>query len=136
MEKKSLIDTSLNLLQFRFIKYCLTGVFNTGHHYFWFWLLSPWFGFTYANVAAFIIANIASFFINSIYTFKVMPNLKSFIKYPIVAITQLIIAYAVPYSILNFTSLNEYLVPIVTTIINLPVGFLLTKQVLSSEKDM
>ncbi|PLR90784.1 GtrA family protein [Bacillus sp. T33-2] len=130
--KKGFIESCLFLLRLRFIKYCITGVFNTAHHYFWYWLLSPVLGFIYANVAAFLIANIASYFINSLYTFKVALNMKSFVKYPIIAVAQLSIAYAVPTIVVDIFHQNEYLVPFFTTIVNLPIGFLLTKKVLSS----
>lgn len=124
------------IVQSKFIKYCITGVFNTGHHYLWYILLNPVIGFTNANVVAFIIANIASFFINSVFTFRVIPSWKSFVKYPSVMIAQAAISYLVPLVCLTFFKQLELFVPILTTIINLPIGFLLTKKVLTKPEEL
>ncbi|MEH7010046.1 GtrA family protein [Neobacillus niacini] len=120
------------ILENKFIKYCMTGVFNTVHHYVWFLLLSPVIGYSFSNLVSFIIANIASFFINSYFTFQVTPSLRSFIKYPKVIIVQAVIAYLVPALCLAFFPNSKLFVPVLTTIINLPIGYLLTKKVIQN----
>jgi putative flippase GtrA len=125
------MKSTSTILNLKFIKYCITGVFNTVHHYVWFLLLSPVIGYSFANLLAFLVANIASFFINSYFTFRVLPTKKSFIRYPSVMIVQAIISYLVPLLCLTYVPQSKLFVPILTTIINLPIGYLLTKKVLS-----
>ncbi|MEC1525884.1 GtrA family protein [Neobacillus niacini] len=121
------------IVENRFIKYCLTGVFNTAHHFVWFLLLSPLLGYKLANLIAFLVANITSFFINSYFTFRVLPSIKKFMKYPSVVTVQAVIAYLVPSILLLLSPESKWLVPILTTIINLPIGYLMTKKVLSAD---
>jgi putative flippase GtrA len=129
---KSNMKSINTLFEIKFIKYCLTGVFNTVHHYVWFLLLSPLLGFAFSNLISFIIANIASFFINSYFTFRVPPSLRSFIKYPSVIAVQAVIAYLVPTFCLAIFPNSKWFVPFLTTLINLPIGYLLTKKVIQN----
>jgi putative flippase GtrA len=115
-----------------FLKYCITGVFNTVHHFLWFWLLSSLIDDKFANAIAFLIANVASFFINSFYTFRVFPSFKKFIKYPSVMAVQIGISYLVPLVCLAAIPQLKLAVPILTSIVNFPVGFLLTKKILNT----
>lgn len=127
---KSNMKSISTILDIKFIKYCMTGVFNTVHHYVWFLLLSPVIGYAFSNLVSFVIANIASFFINSFFTFRVTPSVRSFIKYPSVMVVQAVIAYLVPTLCLVFFPSSKWFVPFITTLINLPIGYILTKKVI------
>jgi putative flippase GtrA len=129
---KSIMKHKNSIFKNKFIKYCFTGVFNTVHHYIWFLLLSPVLGYAFSNLVSFIVANIASFFINSYFTFRVPPSLRSFIKYPSVIIVQAVIAYLVPTFCLAIFPNSKWFVPFLTTLINLPIGYMLTKKVIQN----
>lgn len=129
---KSIMKRTHPLFENKFIKYCLTGVFNTVHHFVWFLLLSPLIGYAFSNLVSFIIANIASFFINSYFTFRVPPSWRSFIKYPSVMVVQAVIAYLVPVLCLAIFPYSKWFVPFLTTLINLPIGFILTRKVIQN----
>lgn len=136
MEKgyKNKIRSTTFIFENKFIKYCMAGVFNTIHHYGWFLLLSPIIGYKFSNLVAFVIANIASFFINSLFTFRVFPSMRSFIKYPSVIVIQALIAYLVPTFCIAFLPTFKLLVPVLTTIINLPIGYFMTKKIMSTDQ--
>ena len=116
-----------SFLRYSFIKFCLVGLFNTAHHYFWFVLLSFQLGPVYSNVVAFIFASIGSYFLNTIYTFNERPSVRGFLRFPIVSIAQLLINYLVPLFFVYYSVQNIFLVPILSTVLCLPLVFGLTK---------
>lgn len=110
-----------------FVRFCIVGLINTVHHYLWFFLLSDLLGPVYSNVVAFIFANIGSYFLNTIFTFREKPSVRSFLKFPAVSIAQLLINYLVPVAFLYWSIEFIFLVPILSTVICLPLVFFLTK---------
>ncbi|WP_179283645.1 GtrA family protein [Paenibacillus sp. VTT E-133291] len=122
------------LFESTYFRYAITGVFNTLHHYFWFYLLHSQLGYIYANLIAFIIANVVSFFLNTRFTFRTSVSIKKFTLYPFVLLTQMVVSFFVPFIFVHYVQVLKGLSPIFTTIINFPVGYLITKLVLDDRK--
>jgi putative flippase GtrA len=76
---------------------------------------------------AFVFANIGAYFLNTIFTFKEKPSVRSFLKFPVVSIAQLLINYLVPAAFVYWSIEYVFFVPILSTVICLPLVFLLTK---------
>lgn len=129
-----LTKTIKNYLGYSFVKFCLVGLINTAHHYFWFLLLSYKIGPVNSNVIAFILANIGSYFLNSIFTFNQKPSIRSFLRFPIVSIGQLIINYLVPLLFVYYSIKYTFLIPILSTIVSLPLVFALTRLAITGRK--
>ena len=110
-----------------FVRFCIVGLINTAHHYLWFFLLSDFLGPVYSNIMAFVFANIGAYFLNTIFTFKEKPSVRSFLKFPVVSIAQLLINYLVPAAFVYWSIEYVFFVPILSTVICLPLVFLLTK---------
>jgi putative flippase GtrA len=120
------------LFRDEFVRFCLVGIVNTMHHYLWYvpltWLTSS----EIANTLAFFAAMIGSFYLNNYLTFKTVPSLKRFLRFPVTYIPQLIAAYLVPFIGVRYFNTNVYIVPIITTLSVLPLTYWLMRFVLSS----
>lgn len=116
-----------HFLGYSFIRFCVTGFINTAHHYLWFFLLSDHMGTVFSNVSAFILSNIGSYFLNTIFTFREKPSVRSFMRFPVVSIVQLLINYLVPVAFEYYSIKYVFLIPILSIAISLPIIYLLTK---------
>ncbi|MCY9592013.1 GtrA family protein [Paenibacillus chitinolyticus] len=116
-----------------FIRFGIVGVFNTLHHYLWFFVFGVFLNYDFANVFAFIISMIGSFYLNCYFTYKVRPTFKKFIKFPLVYLVQIIMAYLIPKIGVEIFNVKEIFVPLLTSF-SIPVVFLLSRYILKKEE--
>lgn len=116
-----------------FIRFGIVGVINTLHHYLWFFVFGVFLNYDFANVFAFIISMIGSFYLNCYFTYKVRPTFKKFIKFPIVYLVQIIMAYIIPKIGVEIFNVKEIFVPLLTSF-SIPVVFLLSRYILKKEE--
>lgn len=113
------------------IKFIITGVINTAHFYLWYVLfLTLGMELNIAFSLGFILSLIGSYFLNTYFTFKVKPNLKSFLKYPITALPNFIISNVGVYLLAEKLNVNRKLSGVLAGIIAIPITFLVTKYIL------
>lgn len=115
------------LITWEFVRFCAVGVTNTLHHYVWYIFLSWWISYEMANVFAFFAAMIGSYYLNNYLTFRTRPSLKRFIRFPLAYFPQMVAAYAVPYICIRYFAINAYAIPLISTLVLLPVTFLLMR---------
>ncbi|EGL16401.1 MULTISPECIES: GtrA family protein [unclassified Paenibacillus] len=116
-----------------FIRFGIVGVFNTLHHYLWFFVFGVFLNYDFANVFAFIISMIGSFYLNCYFTYKVRPTFKKFIKFPLVYLVQILMAYSIPKIGVEIFNVKEIFVPLLTSF-SIPVVFLLSRYILRKEE--
>lgn len=118
------------MISWEFVRFCAVGVANTVHHYVWYISLSHWITYEIANMMAFLAAMIGSYYLNSYLTFRTTPSLRSFFRFPLVYVPQMIAAYMVPYLSIRYFAINAYAVPLISIIFLWPITFLLMRFVL------
>ncbi len=109
----------------QFIKYVIIGLFNTLHHWLWFFLFLYYGDVDAAvsNTIAFILSASISYLLNSKITFKKNVNIKSFILF---FTFMALLSYITGYLTLQF-NIYEYFIPIIFSIVSLIIGFIYSK---------
>jgi len=116
---------------YRFIKYCITGLFNTTISYLVFFLLIKYLYVHYiiSNLTAYAVGIIVSFIINSTWVFKSAE--KKFIalpKFVIVNIINIVISTSIIIVFIENYNLNPLVIQPIAIIITLFLGFFLNKK--------
>lgn len=117
------------------LRFVLIGGFNTLHFALWYNLFL-WLDVRYslAFTLAFVIANITSFFLNTYFTFRTKPTLKKFLSFPLTALPNYLISQAGLWLLVERFGIMEEASGILASLLAIPVTYLLTKYILTSDR--
>jgi len=112
-------------------RFLISGGINTLVTYSIYLLLNQWTSYIIAYSIAYIIGIVVSYLVNAGWVFKKTFNLKSFIFYPLVYLSQYILGITLLYLLVNFVNIHQSLAPLIVVSATLPVTFLMSKAILN-----
>ncbi len=116
-----------------FIKYLLSGGFNTLVTYLMYLLLLNIMNYNMAYSISYVAGILLSYYLNSVFVFQEKISLRKFIKYPVVYIVQYLINLVLLNILIEYAGLSTKIVPIITIVITIPITFLLTKFIIKGK---
>lgn len=121
----------------KFIKFILVGVINTLNYYiiylFFLHVLNQ--NYLISHIFGFIISFIISFFLTSYIVYKIKPNLKNFLKFPLTQVANISIQTFMLYLCVDILNINKNLAPFISLIITVPVTFLISNMIFKGEEN-
>ncbi|MDK7733848.1 GtrA family protein [Propionimicrobium lymphophilum] len=117
------------------IKFCLVGAANTGFYYMLYRILLTFLAYMAAHVLAWCCAIVFSFFLNCYFTFKVKPTWKRFIVFPSTTLVNFIITTVGAYIFIEHLGISTKYGSLIASLIAIPVTFVLTRFVLSTNSN-
>ena len=116
-------------------KFLVGGGLNFAITYVIYVILNAIMYFQFAFAIAYSVGIIWGYWFNTKFVFNVKMSLAAFIKYPTVYVVQYLLSAIVLWAGVELLEMNKNLVPIVATIISIPVTFALSKLVLAKKGD-
>src|SRR5688500_18400095 len=113
-----------------FIRFILSGLVNTATSYAIYYLLLLVVSYQVAFFASSLLGIIISYYINTIFTFKEKIQLSKLMQYPLVYIVQYITGAIGLWFFVEKLGCNRYVIPIVITIMNIPLTFLMSRRII------
>lgn len=117
-----------------FIRFVISGVINTGSTYIIYLILLAFWEYKIAYTISYISGIFISYYLNTIFVFQEKISFRKFLKFPVVYIAQYLINLLFIYLLVDKMGLSTALVPIVVTIIAIPITYLLSKTILTTRK--
>ncbi len=129
------IVTKIQFLNKDFIRFILTGGFNTFNYYFMYLIMFNYFDFKYiyAHVIAFLYSAFISFFFTTMYTFGERPTLRRFIVFPITFLPNLIISTLGTVILVQSGLVSETFGSLIAMFLAIPITFIVAKLVLTTK---
>lgn len=118
----------ISLPIFRFI---IIGGINTLLSWFFFYLFLKFFSYIIAYTLVYGLGIIFSYYLNTFFVFNKKFEIKKLIQYPIVYLVQYIIGILTIYVLVDEIGINKQMAIIFTTIINIPITFILSKSIIA-----
>ncbi len=127
------VITKINFFNKDVYRFILTGGFNTFNYYLMFLILFGFASIEYlvAHICAFLYSAFCSFFITTMYTFGERPTLRTFIKFPITFLPNLIISTLGTIVFVNTGLLDAKYASIVAMFAAIPITFVVSKIVVT-----
>lgn len=112
------------------IRFVLGGGMNTGITYVAYLLLLNRFGYQVAYSFAYLLGIILSYLYNSFFVFKAKITFLKIVTYPFVYLVQYLISLLLLYLLVMYLECPKLVAPILVTVLNFPVVFILSKYIL------
>lgn len=128
---RSLINKNLP-----FVRFIIVGCINTMNYYI-LYLLFMYLGLGYltSHTLGFVVSMIGSFYLNCYFTYKVKPTVKKFVEFPLTYVLNYSVSTLSLFVLVNLFSFNEFLSPIIASIIPIPFTYLTSKWILTKNAD-
>ena len=119
----------------QFWKFNVVGILNTINYYILYMIFKEALQLNYmtAHLLGFFISMIGSFYMNSYFTYRIRPNLKKFLKFPLTYVVNILISTLAIYILVQLLSISDNIAPIIATIIAIPFTFVISKIILTKE---
>lgn len=110
-------------------RFILTGGFNTFNYYLMFLILFGFANIEYiiAHICAFLYSAFCSFFMTTMYTFNERPTMRTFIKFPLTFLPNLVISTLGTIVFVNTGLLDAKYASIVAMFAAIPITFVVSK---------
>ncbi|HSS50945.1 MAG TPA: GtrA family protein [Thermoanaerobaculia bacterium] len=118
------------------LRFVAAGAVNSGATWLLYLALLQWFSYRWAYSLSYVAGILLSFLLNSRFVFRVPLRWGKLLRYPLVYVVQYLLGYGVIYGVVGLAGLDPRLGPAAVLAVTVPVGFLLSRWVLSGdEKD-
>lgn len=129
----------LKLLLKKFIKmvfarFLIGGILNTAITYLLYFSLLPFFSYKIAYTAAFILGILVSYGLNALFVFKAKVAIKSMIRFPLIYLIQYLLGMALVTTLIEYVGVATWLAPMIVIVITVPLTFVLSRLIFTSEK--
>lgn len=124
-----------DLLQIKFVRYILMGIFNTANNYFFYMMLKPRMHYQIALILAYIISAVIAYFISTYYIFRKKPNLRTVKLYPITFLPGLILNPLLTGILVKNHILGENIAALLVMLIVVPITYLILKVIYSGSNN-
>lgn len=130
-----LVITKINFLNKDVYRFILTGGFNTFNYYLMFLILFEFANIEYimAHICSFLYSAFCSFFMTTMYTFGERPTIRTFVKFPITFLPNLIISTLGTIIFVNTGLLDAKYASIVAMFAAIPITFIVSKIVVTGK---
>lgn len=116
-----------------FVKYLLSGGFNTLVTYLLYLLLLNVMNYNFSYSISYVAGILLSYYLNSVFVFQEKISLRKFIKYPIVYVVQYLINLLLLNILIEYAGLSSKIVPIIAIVVTIPITFVLTKFIIKGK---
>ncbi|WP_339798944.1 GtrA family protein [Paenibacillus sp. FSL R5-0744] len=117
-----------------FIRFVISGFINTGATYIIYLVLLSFWEYKISYTVSYISGIFISYYLNTIFVFQEKASFQKFLKFPVVYIVQYLINLLFIFLLVDKMGLSTAIVPIIVTIIAIPITFLLSKTIITTRK--
>lgn len=117
---------SFVLLNKRFIRFVLTGIANTLNYVCFFKAITFFLDYATAHIIAFLLSAFVSYFITSYYTFESSPTLKSFLKFPLTFLPNLVGSTLITILLVENDVVSNNIASTLVMLSSIPITFLIS----------
>ena len=117
-----------------FARFLIGGILNTAITYLLYFSLLPFFSYKIAYTAAFILGILVSYGLNALFVFKAKVAIKSMIRFPLIYLIQYLLGIALVTTLIEYLGVAAWLAPMIVIIITVPLTFVLSRLIFTSEK--
>lgn len=117
-----------------FARFLIGGILNTAITYLLYYSLLPFFSYKTAYTAAFILGILVGYSLNALFVFKAKVAIKSMIRFPLIYLVQYLLSIALVTTLIEYFGVAVWFAPIIVIIITVPLMFVLSKLIFTSEK--
>lgn len=116
------------------IRFAISGSINTCVTYLAYLMLLSFWEYKISYTISYIFGIFLSYYLSTVFVFQEKITFLKFLKFPVVYLVQYIINLIFIFLLVDIWGLPTTLMPIIVTIISLPVTFILTKIIVTSKK--
>ncbi|MFY9822080.1 MAG: GtrA family protein [Thermoanaerobaculia bacterium] len=116
------------------LRFVAAGAANSGLTWLLYLLLLRGMSYRWAYSLSYVAGILLSFLLNSRFVFRVPLRWRNLVRYPAVYVLQYLLGYTVIYVAVGLAGLDSRLGPAAVLAVTVPVGFLLSRRVLSPEE--
>jgi putative flippase GtrA len=119
------------MIQRQFIRFILVGGINTASSYLVYIFLLNFLSYGYSYTTAYVVGIFISYWLNRIYVFRRHNGVKSAMLFPLVYIFQYAVGIFLIWVIVDILRLSQFVAPLLSTLITIPLTFVLSSLVFS-----
>lgn len=123
-------------IDWSFIRFGITGVFNTLNYAITFNILLLFLPLIIAHSLAFMWSALISYFLTCFFTFKTKPTWKNFILFPLTILPNYLISTIGTEVFVTYLNTNEKYTSTILMILIIPVTFLINKIIFKKDKKL
>lgn len=109
------------------LRFLIGGGINTMLSYVIYWLLLPWLSYPVAYTISYATAIVSGFAISARFVFRTPWSWRKLAAFPFVQLLNYLIGLGTVTVCVRYIGIDERLVPLVATVIVLPINFMLTR---------
>ena len=118
--------------QSELVSFLVAGAFNTILSYLLYCFLLDFFGYIFAYSLSYIIGIVISYFLNVYFVFKSNSSFSSFIKFPVVYVTQYFLGIGILWLFVDRLGVAPLIGLVVVSVTTIPITFYISRFVLKS----
>lgn len=117
------------------VRFALVGVANTAIYYGAYLVLLTALPYLGAHLIAWAISVVGSFFLNCWFTYRVRPSWRRFLYYPLATLVNIFMTTAGVIGLVEWLNVDTRLAPLIAGVAAMPATFVVTRAVLTSQRD-
>jgi putative flippase GtrA len=115
-------------------RFLISGVLNTGITYLLYLWFLQLFSYRAAYTGAFVLGILISYCLNALFVFRVRIAVRSLIRFPLIYLFQYLLGMLLVVALIEYAGFAPWAAPLFAILITVPLTYVLSKSIFSSEK--